>query len=189
MAIYYIDGDNKPTERIRGIEWLNPSDVVKIYYANNNSYFPSEKNQEQIVNQTCANVSFHSIPAGPNAVDFAIAVNAGIALSEKEPTPIFLISEDKHFKIITNLIGSEAKGNRRIENVQNICAGKIIDSESIEDLKSAERILQEQFGKEDGRKLLNQLIFLINKERDESDSDHNNERKSRGLLSLFRRTS
>ena len=42
MAIYFIDGDNAPGNRIIGIENLNEEDKVIVFYAQSNSHYGSE---------------------------------------------------------------------------------------------------------------------------------------------------
>ena len=42
MAIYFIDGDNAPGSRTRGIENLAAKDIVVIFYAKSNSHYSSK---------------------------------------------------------------------------------------------------------------------------------------------------
>ena len=183
MAIYYVDGDNSPKERIRGIEWLRETDNVRIYYACNNTFYPLQKNQKQIEGQTKANVQFFSVPAGKNAVDFAVAVNASISIAQGEKGLIFLVSEDSDFQMITNLICEETQAKVQVEKVKNIWQGLLQDSASITNLKIVEKILQEHFGDDEGKNLLlkaKELIVL--EQQDIEEKRISNRKKSRGFL-------
>ena len=183
MAIYYVDGDNSPKERIRGIEWLRETDTVRIYYACNNTFYPLQKNQKQIECQTKAKVQFISVPAGKNAVDFAVAVNVSISIANGEKELIFLVSEDSDFQMITNLICEETRAIGQVEKVKNIWQGLLQDSASITNLKILEKILQEQFGDDEGKNLLFKAKELIELETQEIEEKKiSNRRKRRGLI-------
>ena len=42
MAIYFIDGENAPGSRTRGIENLTAKDIVVIFYAKSNPHYSSK---------------------------------------------------------------------------------------------------------------------------------------------------
>lgn len=69
MAIYFIDGDNAPGSRTRGIENLAAKDIVVIFYAKSNSHYSSKDIRQELEKKTTAQLSFVHVCDGKNAVE------------------------------------------------------------------------------------------------------------------------
>lgn len=119
-AIYYVDGDNKPQERIVGIEHLSENDRVKIFCANNASYFHDCRRREELLEKCSCKVSFISIKAGADAVDFAIGMDAYNKCMTNPGQHIYLLSGDKHFTVIKQQIEAMAYKKTKIMHLNTI---------------------------------------------------------------------
>lgn len=102
--LFYIDGDNSPGTRTVGIDILRKTDTVKVFYANSNKYYSSKTNRDKLVEAAVCNVSFHNVIPAANSVDFAVAVDCAKELALNDNQVICLISQDKHFQIIRELV-------------------------------------------------------------------------------------
>ncbi len=74
-AIYYVDGDNCPGERTKGIEELGARDIVKIFYAKNNTYYRSACKRRALKESSKCKVLLIPVNPDPDAVDFAIGID------------------------------------------------------------------------------------------------------------------
>lgn len=100
-SVFYIDGDNDPRRRIAGIEHLSEKDAVKIFCAKNNSYYKDAERRTELRRKCACRLEFLSVESGPNAVDFAIAMDAYGTCARNPRIRVYLISGDKHFDTIT----------------------------------------------------------------------------------------
>lgn len=177
MATYYVDADNTYKERLRGIEWLSKKDLVRVYHAHNNPVFASEKNQKNLIDRTRAQVSFHSITAAKNAVDFGITIDVILSLSKEEQEKVFLVSEDKDFNTISDLIRSRGiDTSSSIETVSNIREGIIKNPDNITNVNFFKTVMQEQFGNESAQAMFakfKELILLDYQKEQEKKEDNN----------------
>lgn len=153
MAIYYVDGDNSPKERIKGIEWLSENDKVYIFYADTNTYYTKDKNRRDIELTTKAKIQFEKTGTGKNATDFAIAVHAAMALDAAEDESLFLVSGDKHFTTIGTFLKRFSVKKFSVKCVDVIWKGIIDNYEQIDHIEIIESILKEKFGNDEGKKL------------------------------------
>ena len=101
--VYYIDGDNCPCERMRGMELLAERDIVMIYHVRTGSYYTHQR-RASIRDRYVCNVKFIPVNPGSNATDFAIGLDAYDTLLHHPKTKVHLISGDKHFDVITTQI-------------------------------------------------------------------------------------
>lgn len=108
--VMIIDGDNSPGTNVRKLGQLDEKDKVIIYYASDNGFFTKEGNRISLIENTRCSVEFKCIPAGNCAVDLAVAMDMGIMLENDPAGVLVLVSKDKHFKIIQNLMKSESHG-------------------------------------------------------------------------------
>lgn len=120
-SVYYVDGDNNPEKRIIGIEELSKRDVVKIFCANNNSHYSNYERREQLEEKCKCKIIFVSVIPGPNAVDFAIGIDAYGVYIKKPGRNIFLLSADKHFTVIKRQIDSLSHGRANVKHLGMIC--------------------------------------------------------------------
>lgn len=143
----YIDGDNSPGSRTDNISVCSKDEVIKLFYARNNTYYSKKNNRDDLLNKSKCNMEFIPIPAGNNSVDFAIAVHATKDLSEgKVKRLICFISADKHFDLIAERLMSfyPLVLIRRVDTVEDaILKYKLLEVESSDDF---ETILQNMFG-------------------------------------------
>ena len=153
MAVYLIDGDNGPTERIKGIECLSKNDRVQIFYGTKNPYYVTEQNQKKVMQRTAAAVEFFPISAGKNAVDFAIAVRAGYYAAKAEEAIVYLVSLDRDFQLIANAVQSEKSADFQLKKIENILQGAVANPSGITNLQAIYQLLREEFGCEAGQAL------------------------------------
>ena len=143
------------------IDNLNKDDRVIICYAKNNTYYASEKNREKLSKSTKAEVIFDTIAPGSNAVDFAIAVKAGITAAFETESMICLISEDHHFERIANVIRNETAGNRNtIICGDTIRDAFVSDPSNIGDLRIVSKLMNSVFGDSSGKKIYSRMKQL-----------------------------
>ena len=119
-SVYYIDGDNDPERRILGIEDLSRHDVVKIFCANNNSHYSHYKRRESLQNRCKCKIKFIPVMPGPDAVDFAIGIDAYGTYMKKPRRNIFLLSGDKHFTVIKRQIDILSNGLASVRHISMI---------------------------------------------------------------------
>ncbi len=159
MAVYFIDGDNQAGVGQRGIEWLNETDEVFVFYNTSNTFYRAEKNRNKLAEGTKAAVCFEEIPCAKNSVDFAIAVKAGYLLSQNISLKIFLVSTDNHFDLIARLIRDEVGADVYVRRVEYVWKGVLSAEENLTDLDMIRQILQSVLGSEEG-------LVLYRKTRD-----------------------
>ena len=107
--IIVIDGDNSPGTNVRKLGKLDERDKAIIYYASDNGYFAKTDNRSQIVEGSRCAIEFKCIPAGNCAVDLAVAMDMPRILQREDGGVLVLVSKDKHFKIIQNLLRADYK--------------------------------------------------------------------------------
>ena len=166
MAIYFIDGDNAPGSRTRGIENLAAKDIVVIFYAKSNSHYSSKDIRQELEKKTTAQLSFVQVCDGKNAVDFAVATRAGYYAST-ENTKIFLISGDKHFDLIAEIIGKELADRCSIKRADTLSIALISDAENISTFDVAENLIKINFGAKEGEAFMKKVRELAVKENEQ----------------------
>lgn len=119
-ATYYVDGDNKPQERIVGIESLSKNDRVMIFCADGASYFHDYRKREELLEKCRCKVSFIPIKPGADAVDFAIGMDAYYKCMSEPGQRIYLLSGDKHFTVIKQQIDAMANKKIRVMHLNSI---------------------------------------------------------------------
>lgn len=101
--IYWVDGDNSPTVRLRGIEIARPCDEIHIFESvkeKNNLHFKPDY-LEKIRKTTKASVDFTSVKSGNQATDFRILIEISrYIMQHNEHCVHILLSDDKHFDIM-----------------------------------------------------------------------------------------
>lgn len=166
MAIYFIDGDNAPGSRTRGIENLTAKDIVVIFYAKSNSHYSSKDIRQGLERKTTAQLSFVQVCDGKNAVDFAVATRAGYYASTGD-TRIFLISADKHFDLIAEIIGKEVADRCSIKRADTLSIALISDAENIASFDVAESLIKINFGAREGAAFMKRVRELAIKENEQ----------------------
>ena len=119
-AVYYVDGDNSPQERIIGIEKLTRRDRVKIFCASDGSYFHDPKRREELKEICDCRISFIPIKPGSNAVDFAIGMDAYYKCMSDPGCHIYLLSGDRHFTVIKQQIEAMAHKKTSVMHLNTI---------------------------------------------------------------------
>lgn len=154
MAFYYVDGDNMPGMNTVFVENLCETDEVIVCFAKCNTYYKSEKNRLALEKRTSAKVTFYEIDSDKNAVDFAIAVKAGITAARETNQKIYLISADHHFECIAKAIKREAEGrNNKVLCCETIRAAFITEASNIADLSMVHKLMTSEFGHDAGSNL------------------------------------
>ena len=165
MAIYFIDGDNAPGTRTCGIENLTEKDKVFIFYAKSNTHYTSKDIRQGLERKTTAQLSFVQVCDGKNAVDFAVATRAGYYASN-DNEKIFLVSGDKHFDMIAQIIGKELAQGCSIKRVDTLSIALISDAENIATLDIAENLIKINFGAREGEAFMKRICELAIKENE-----------------------
>lgn len=159
MAIYFIDGDNNPKENIKGIELTAQSDEIHIFYASQNTYFCNEKNRKEVKARTNAKLYFYKIRSGKNAVDFAVSIEAADKMHNATGQNFFLVSSDKHFELITNILRSKAEKGTVIKRVNNLWEGVVANPEGIDSWDKVRLLMKTMLGN-DGEALCARIKSL-----------------------------
>lgn len=192
FAKYYVDGDNCPGVRTAGIEVLQEEEEVIVFYAASNTHYGSEKVREKLRGKTKAHLSFEAVPAGKNAVDFAIAARVGADLQAGRRR-MFLVSGDKDFETIVKVLGKEPAPGKCIRQVETVREGILSDGERIRSLSGAADFFRMQFGEEEGEqvfRVLRRMFFREflaaqaaqeKEEREKVERERGKERKVRGV--------
>lgn len=102
--IFFVDGDNCPQMRIKGIEQLMERDEIHVFESDQAVYFNQQRQQSYAAN-TKASISFELVKKGKDSVDFAIGMAIARRFAARDPNPlknviVILVSGDKHFEII-----------------------------------------------------------------------------------------
>lgn len=160
---YYVDGDNCPGVRTAGIEVLQEEEEVIVFYAASNTHYGSEKVREKLRGKTKAHLSFEAVPAGKNAVDFAIAARVGADLQAGRRR-MFLVSGDKDFETIVKVLGKEPAPGKCIRHVETVREGILSDGERIRSLSGAADFFRLQFGTEEGEQVFRVLRRMFFRE-------------------------
>ena len=196
--IVVVDGDNSPGSNVNGIKRMKESDSAFIYYASDNKYYQKKENRATIENDSICSIKFKEISAGNCAVDLAVAMDLSEICSKAAGSPVVLISNDKHFGIITKLASS------KFERCSIFQASSIKDALKkyrileVSDLVELNNWLIYTFGSETGTRLYRKIddIFAIKhtcmkavSDRDASDCEgcvqwkaESKEKKKKSLL-------
>ena len=164
--VCYIDGDNAPGSRTRGIECLSTHDTVKLFYNEQSNYYKELKNRKALLDQGLCQVEFIETQNRNNAVDFAMCIDAAKLLArENSHTPIiYLISSDKHINVIAKQL-AESFLNVDINTAGTIeeayLKGGCLSLSNICDLK---RFLVKKYGKLRGDWVFRNIEKLFKKE-------------------------
>lgn len=148
--VVIVDGDNSPGANIKCMSWLVPEDSVYIYFASDNKYFKRINKQETILKTAKCPVTFTSIPAADNAVDFAIAMDLRTIIESCSSEVIVLVSNDSHFSTILNRAKdiTQNSGIYQVSDIEEaIKRYKMLESTSLQDLHN---LLMKSFGHEMG---------------------------------------
>lgn len=178
MAIYFIDGDNCPGTRTEGIKYLTENDQVYVFYAQSNSFYSKDNNRGALVDATDAKVEFCKIKDGKNAVDFSVAVKAGFFAAQNIES-IFLVSCDKHFEYIADLINAQLGKKNDVKRVNYLSDAFLYEPDKIANIETAELILKNALGKNEGSNLLNRIQELNSFKTEYSYKEN---RRAQGLI-------
>ncbi len=185
MAVYLIDGDNGPTERIKGIECLSNDEQVQIFFGTKNPYYVSEQNQKKVRERTAATVVFFPIPAGKNAVDFAIAVRAGCFAAKAEETIVYLVSLDRDFQLIANAVQREKFADFQLKKIENILQGVAANPRGMTNLQTIYHLLMEEFGSQAGQALYQRTKELFYAQFQLTEKCKREHKKSGAAFAIF----
>lgn len=164
--IYYIDGDNGPGSRTKGIECLGIHDTVKLFYNGQNNYYKEQKNRKTLLDQGLCQVEFFETQNGNNAVDFAICIDVTKMLewgNWHDPV-ICLISADKHFNAMAVQLAD------RFPDADIITAGTIEDAYlkggclALNDISDLKRFLMKKYGCTKGDRIFRNVKQLFENE-------------------------
>lgn len=159
--LFIIDGDNAPGTRTRGIEVLTDEDCVIICSVITNKYYQSEVNIEKLCGMTKAIVKVVAAPLKKQSADFLLAMKAKEAILKGEKE-IYIVSGDAHAETIAELLVQEHQGRGVIvKKVNDIYEGIFCDLSRIQSLECIAKLLQNQFGEEDGEKLYYRMQHLF----------------------------
>ena len=165
-AIYYIDGDNGPGSRTKGIEVLGENDFMKIFYSSQNNYYKDVEKQNAVKESGSYRTEFVEVKPGNNSVDFAICIDVAKQLEQTKGLPpvICLISADKHFDVIAEQLGESFDGvnvvtARTVDEAYTICG--LMTIASVADLR---RYLFKTVGDAQGNKIYEKLKKIFEKE-------------------------
>jgi len=145
-----VDGDNAPGANIKGINMLGSEDSVYIYYASDNKYFRRTDKQEAVLRMAKCPVTFTSIPAADNAVDFAIAMDLKSIVDSNPSEVVALVSDDRHFRTILTRAKdiTQSSGIYQVSDIEEaVRRYKVLESASLQDLHN---YLLKSFGQEKG---------------------------------------
>lgn len=158
----YIDGDNAPGSKTKDLGSLLPTDVLYIYYASNNNYYTKICVREALEKETKCEINWIKVPAGSNAVDFAVTIDISTLLSNGKTSEIIcLISNDKHFQTIGKLL--QAKTNSAIITAENSITDAVNKYRILEltSLVEVNNYFVKMFGIEYGTRLYNNMKRLF----------------------------
>ncbi len=95
MSIYLIDYENVNADGFKGIEQLEESDSVYVFYTTNAGSISFEVHKMLV--ETKAEMKYFSVSKGKNALDFQLTLFAGYLLGKGISQNIYIISNDKGF--------------------------------------------------------------------------------------------
>ena len=169
-VLYFVDGDNNPGMRTEGISRL-PADVkVRIYYASNNTYYTRTTNRDALTVCTDCAVEFMKVPAGKNAVDLMIAIDAAAELTKTDMIRgIVLVSADKHFCMISSFLKNRWP-DVVIKSAGTVKQGhEVMDLLSVSSLQDMHRILIQKYGTQAGSEVYRTIRGLSGGAKGETD--------------------
>ena len=121
MTIYLVDFENVRSEGLLGVENLEESDKVVIFYSNNANSITFEVHDLLMVSKAEVDI-FKIQRGGRNSLDFQLSTYLGYLVMEKIYSDIVIISKDKGFLCATSFW----------EENPDLCSAKISMSRSIE---------------------------------------------------------
>lgn len=157
---YFVDGDNVGRSGISGIRYLDGEDHVLIYH-NDNGYFASDANQNNVKNATACSVVFVKAGEASNAADFACMRDASAYLSTERNGAAILVSRDNHFRTIVKQLG-EAHPKAVVMLAETVLDGYrrtfLLQVTDIDGLKNA---LRHAYGQVNGERVFTRLARLF----------------------------
>ena len=101
MTIYLVDFENVRSEGLLGVENLEESDKVVIFYSNNANSITFEVHDLLMVSKAEVDI-FKIQRGGRNSLDFQLSTYLGYLVMEKIYSDIVIISKDKGFLCATS---------------------------------------------------------------------------------------
>jgi len=133
-SVYLVDYENVSYKGLYGIGEINPKDEVVIFHSDDISII---KDILSIYNKSDILINYFELNnTGKNALDFMITTYAGYAASKDNINKIVILSNDKGFSSITNVI---AKLNPKIDLVFENCIYNANHPENIKCISSSEQ--------------------------------------------------
>lgn len=161
-VVYYVDGDNNPGMRTKGIKHLTEEATVWIYYASTNKYYSKEENRNAIVASARCDVNFVRVPAGKNSADIMIGMDAARDLAKHESIQgVVLVSADNDFNLIRTLLKNHG-ANTIIKNANTVEQGhEMMDMLTVETIQDMHQILVHKYGTQTGTEVYRRIQGLF----------------------------
>lgn len=122
MAYYLVDYENVKVDGMSGVDQLEKTDSVCIFYSENASTLTFELHES--LNRSQAAIVFQKVEVGvKNALDFQLSTYLGYLISENEGKneTYYIVSEDKGLAILTGYWAERGANVETTADIASVC--------------------------------------------------------------------
>lgn len=123
MAYYLVDYENVKVDGMSGVDQLEKTDSVCIFYSENASTLTFGLHES--LNRSQATIVFQKVEVGvKNALDFQLSTYLGYLISENEGKneTYYIVSEDKGLAILTGYWAERGANVETTADIATVCA-------------------------------------------------------------------
>lgn len=101
MGYYFVDYENVKMDGLNGINKLEPSDKVCIFYSEHADTLTFDLHKR--LNESKATITFEKVEVGSkNALDFQLATFLGYEIASKKDDEYYIVSKDTGYTSVYN---------------------------------------------------------------------------------------
>lgn len=122
MIIYLVDYENVGVSGLNGLSKLDSNAKLVIFYSDNADKLTFGLHRrlcESAARGACIEYMRADVSSGKNALDFQLALYAGISLKELENSYIFIVSKDKGYDCLQKIVAKYSSKLERVDDLTN----------------------------------------------------------------------
>lgn len=119
MIIYLVDYENVGVSGFDGLSKLDSNVKLVIFYSANADKITFDLHRRLCKSNAAIEYMRADVSSGKNALDFQLALYAGICLKELENSYIFIVSKDKGYDCLQKIVAKYNSKLKRVDNLTN----------------------------------------------------------------------
>lgn len=119
MIIYLVDYENVKVDGLNGLSKLDSNAKLVIFYSDNADKLTFGLHKRLCESNACIEYMRVDVSNGKNALDFQLALYAGICLNKFPNSYIFIVSKDKGYDCLQKIANKYHSTLERVDNLTN----------------------------------------------------------------------